>query len=70
MLACLKSLTDRGRMHVLITAFALTFVGYSLWPWNTLSVAKVHSPYYNRIVQGKDLIANILPPPTTSSNRI
>ena len=63
MLAYLKSLTVRGKMHVLIAAFALTFVGYSLWSWNTLSVAKVHGPYYNRIVQGKDLIADILPPP-------
>ena len=29
----------------------------------TLSVAKVDGPFYDRIVQGKDLIADILPPP-------
>ena len=63
MLAYIKNLTVRGKMHILVAAFAVTFIGFSLWSWNTLSVAKVHGPYYNRIVQGKDLIADILPPP-------
>jgi methyl-accepting chemotaxis protein len=38
----------------------LLFVGYSFWILNKL---KVNGPIYHDIVMGKDLIADILPPP-------
>lgn len=48
-------------MLVSVSSLALLFfVG---WSYSTLSKAKVHGPYYNKIVRGKDLIADILPPP-------
>lgn len=62
-----KHLTVRSKIFVLVSVCALSFVGYGIWSWNTLSAAKVHGPYYNRIIQGKDLIADTLPP---SSNII
>ncbi|MFK7821642.1 MAG: methyl-accepting chemotaxis protein [Planctomycetaceae bacterium] len=58
-----KNQTVRFRIYSLIAVCVATFVGYGMWSWSTLSVAKVHGPYYARIVQGKDLIADILPPP-------
>ena len=57
-----KSLTVRSKIFILVSVCALSFIGYGIWTWNTLSVVKVHGPYYNRIVQGKDLIGDTLPP--------
>ncbi len=33
------------------------------WAWWTLELAKVHGPYYKQVVMGKDVVADILPPP-------
>lgn len=57
-----KHLTVRTKIFILVGVCAFSFFAYGLWSWNTLSVAKVHGPYYNRIIQGKDLIADTLPP--------
>ena len=51
------------RFAVLIGLFALGFIGYGVWSFKTLNELKVNGPIYQRIVQGKDLIADILPPP-------
>jgi methyl-accepting chemotaxis protein len=47
----------------MIAGCAAAFIGYGLWSNRTLSLAKVHGPYYQQIVDTKDLIADILPPP-------
>lgn len=52
-----------AKLYCLMALFTTSFVGYAVWSYNTLQTAKVHGPYYQRIVQGKDLIADILPPP-------
>lgn len=39
------------------------FIGLSIIAWNTLNTTKVNGPLYQRIAMGKDLIADILPPP-------
>lgn len=59
----LKKLSVRSKIYVLIGISICTLVGYGMFSYNTLSVAKVEGPYYKKIVQGKDLIADILPPP-------
>lgn len=59
----LSKMTVRSKVYTLVAVCAATFVGFGLWSASTLNIAKVHGPYYNRIVQGKDLIADILPPP-------
>ena len=51
------------RLFFLVASVVLGYVAYAIWTFSTLSVAKIHGPYYKRIVQGKDLIADILPPP-------
>ena len=51
------------RFAVLITVFALGFAAFGFWSFKTLGELKVNGPVYQKIVQGKDLIADILPPP-------
>ena len=58
-----SKMTVNVKVYSLVAVCAATFVGFGLWSTSTLNIAKVHGPYYNRIVQGKDLIADILPPP-------
>jgi methyl-accepting chemotaxis protein len=51
------------RFAILVGLFALGFIVYGVWSFKTLNELKVNGPIYQRIVQGKDLIADILPPP-------
>ena len=51
------------RFAFLISVFALGFGLYCAWSFKTLNDLKINGPVYQRIVQGKDLIADILPPP-------
>ena len=51
------------RFTLLIGLFALGFIVYGVWSFKTLNEIMVNGPIYQRIVQGKDLIADILPPP-------
>jgi methyl-accepting chemotaxis protein len=46
-------------LAILVAGFAL----YGAWSFKVLGELKVNGPLYQRIVQGKDLIADILPPP-------
>ncbi|MEM6471452.1 MAG: methyl-accepting chemotaxis protein [Planctomycetota bacterium] len=59
----MKSYTVSNKLYVMIGFFAFAFVGFALWSRSTLNTAKIHGPYYQDIVQSKDLIADILPPP-------
>ena len=56
-------MTVKTKLYSLVSLCAATFIACGLWSTSTLNIAKVHGPYYSRIVQGKDLIADILPPP-------
>jgi methyl-accepting chemotaxis protein len=57
----------RLAIHRKVTAlgglFLAAFVIFATYAWNTLNTVKVRGPYYASIVQSKDLIADILPPP-------
>jgi methyl-accepting chemotaxis protein len=59
----LRKLKLSARLAVLIAIFAIGFVLSGGWAFKTLDTLKVNGPIYERIVQGKDLIADILPPP-------
>ena len=59
----LRSLKLSYRFALLTAIFALGFVIYGAWSFKTLNELKVNGPLYQRIVQGKDLVADILPPP-------
>ena len=51
------------RLWLLVCVFVVGLFIYAAWSLNTLQELKVNGPVYERIVQGKDLVADILPPP-------
>ena len=59
----LRKLTLGYRFGLLIGCVVLGFVIYGAWSFKTLNDLKVNGPTYQRIVQGKDIVADILPPP-------
>ena len=52
-----------SRFTILIGVFILGFLFYGGWSFKTLNELKVNGALYQQIVQGKDLVADILPPP-------
>lgn len=52
-----------SRMTLLMAVFAGLFLVFGLTTWRTLEQVRVKGPIYNEIVLGKDLIADVLPPP-------
>ncbi|MES2148821.1 MAG: methyl-accepting chemotaxis protein [Pseudomonadota bacterium] len=59
----LRRLKLSRRLALLIGIFSLGFILYGAWSIKTLNELKVNGPVYQRIVQGKDLVADTLPPP-------
>ncbi len=58
-----RRVTVPARLYFLIGVFTVGIMAYGWWSNNTLNLAKVHGPYYEQIATGKDLLADILPPP-------
>ncbi len=58
-----ESLTLKQRFVILVAGTFLGFAVLGAFAFQTLSQLKVNGPLYERIVQGKDLIADIMPPP-------
>jgi methyl-accepting chemotaxis protein WspA len=52
-----------GRLTFLVVIFAILFLIFGATTWYTIRQVSVQGPIYNEIVTGKDLIADILPPP-------
>lgn len=59
----LRNLRFARRLAILVGIFAGGFLLYGLWSFRTLAELRVNGPLYNDVVQGKDLIADVLPPP-------
>lgn len=58
------SLTSMNGKIVLLTGmFVAGFSIFGVLSHSTLNAVKVHGPHYNRVVQNKDLLADVLPPP-------
>ncbi|HKP98365.1 MAG TPA: methyl-accepting chemotaxis protein [Fibrobacteria bacterium] len=51
------------KLVTLVGFFLVSFVLFAGLAWNTIDSVRIRGPYYNNIVQSKDLIADILPPP-------
>ncbi len=58
-----QGLTFKQRMWLLVTVFMVALLGTHLMYGIMLSKLRVSGPVYHRIVQGKDIVADILPPP-------
>ncbi|MFY2764171.1 methyl-accepting chemotaxis protein [Arenimonas sp. MALMAid1274] len=52
-----------GRLSLLVAVFAGLFLVFGFTTWRTLEQVRVKGPIYTEIVLGKDLIADVLPPP-------
>ena len=58
-----SSLKLAHRFAILLATFVLGFLLVAAWGGKTLQEVKVNGPLYQKIVLGKDLVADILPPP-------
>ncbi|RYG61537.1 hypothetical protein EON80_23850, partial [bacterium] len=63
MLTRFKNSKVKDKLAMLVGVFTLGFVLFALIAFNTLNEIKIQGPYYNRIAAGKDMIADVLPPP-------
>ena len=52
-----------SKLSVLVGIFLTGFLSFTLVAWGTMEKIKVNGPLYHDIVRGKDLIADVLPPP-------
>lgn len=59
----IRQLKLSHRFVILIGIFAIGFTVYGVSSFRTLSELKVNGPLYQNIVQNKDLVADVLPPP-------
>ena len=51
------------KLLVLSAFYALGMIGFGIGAFSTLDTLRINGSQYQQIVQGKDLIADILPPP-------
>jgi len=63
MLTYFRKLQIRTKLMLMTGLFAVTIAGLLGMAWTAFSTAKVNGPMYSEIIQGKDLVADILPPP-------
>jgi len=59
----LSGMTLMQRLLTLVVVCVAGLTSYAAWSIKTLSEIQVNGPLYQRIVLGKDLIADVLPPP-------
>jgi len=59
----LFTLRLRTKLFFVLGAVACGFILYGYWSYRTLEELRVGGPAYERIVRGKDLVADVLPPP-------
>ncbi len=59
----IKNLSIKGKLALLVGIFLVGFAAYGVQSYRVLETVKVNGPVYQNIVQGKDIIADILPPP-------
>lgn len=59
----IKNLKIGTRLAILLSIIMIGFVSFGFLALNRLQVVKINSDLYQQIIQGKDLVADILPPP-------
>lgn len=58
-----KEWTVKAKLSLLVAIFAAGFIVFAWIALGTLNTLKVNGPYFDRIEAGKDIIADVLPPP-------
>jgi methyl-accepting chemotaxis protein len=59
----IRNLSVRAKLIGVTSVFVVGFVAFGLFCHDTIAAVKVNGPYYRSIIQGKDVIADVLPPP-------
>jgi methyl-accepting chemotaxis protein WspA len=59
----LSRMQFRSRIGLLVAVFVAGLVCSTLMQWFVQAKLQVNGPMYQRIVQGKDIVADVLPPP-------
>jgi methyl-accepting chemotaxis protein len=59
----IKNLKIARKFALLAVLLVVGFGAFGVFSYSTLTLVMVNGPLYHNIVQGKDLIADILPPP-------
>ncbi len=59
----LSHLSIRMRLVILVSVFVVGLASFAFLAGSTLSKVKINGPLYKQIVEGKDIIADVLPPP-------
>jgi methyl-accepting chemotaxis protein len=62
-LISLKNMSLSLRLSLLVGLFMLGFIAFAAMSYDTMNTVKVDGPLYKRVIQGKDAIADVLPPP-------
>jgi methyl-accepting chemotaxis protein len=57
------NLKVKAKLTLLVGIAVVGFAAFGLYSYSTLNKVKVNGPVYQEIVLGKDLVADILPPP-------
>src|SRR5688500_20384665 len=57
------SLRLSTKLTLLVAIFLVGLLAFTAVAWQTLAKVKVNGPLYHDIVQAKDVIADVLPPP-------
>ena len=63
MLGAVDAMRINAKLSLLVTLFIMGFIVFGWVAYGTIRIVMVNGPYYKSIVQGKDLIADVLPPP-------
>ncbi|MGZ4998642.1 MAG: methyl-accepting chemotaxis protein, partial [Methylobacter sp.] len=56
-------LTIKMRFIVIVASLIIGFASFGFSTFKAMNTLNVNGPVYQRIVQGKDIIADVLPPP-------
>ena len=59
----IRNLSVKSKLLAVTGVFIFGFVAFGLFAYDAIETVKVNGPYYRSIVQGKDVIADVLPPP-------
>ncbi len=59
----LKNLPIAGKIALLVLLSLLSFISFAWFSHNTLQELKVTGPVYQEVVNGKDIVADLVPPP-------
>ena len=60
----------RTQIAIMLGVLVVGMLVFGAWSFRTLGQVEVNGPIYRDIVRGKDLVADVLPPPATLSSPI